>query len=550
MPEWLNDAVFYEIYPQSFYDSNGDGIGDINGIREKIPYIKSLGVNALWINPCYDSPFKDAGYDVRDYKKIAPRYGSNDDMAELFKEAHSAGIRVLLDLVPGHTSEEHEWFRRSSETTKNEYSNRYIWTEHAFDGGFPFNYVAGETERPGAYILNFFKCQPALNYGFGERTSSWQLPPDHPDCIATREAIKDVMRFWLDMGCDGFRVDMADSLVKNDDENKSNTCAVWQDIRQMLDREYPNAAIVSEWDNADQSMNAGFHMDFTLNNGGTGYSTLFRDYINHGEWLTAGCKEGPDADFGAKEGDGEEKRLEILSERDKSFFRKDAGGDISLFLKDYESRLASARGRGYVSLITGNHDTPRLNFLMDDRERRLAFAFILTMPGVPFIYYGDEIGMRYFDGMRSKEGGFHRTGSRTPMQWDETENLGFSTADKSLLYLPVDPASDHVTVASSEDDPDSLLNFVRSLIDLRHSTPDLMASGEYHTVHGEKGDSVYIYRRGSFLIAINTSGREARTLIPETESESLSGNQIFNVGEASLDGSVIVTGPQSFTVFE
>ena len=267
-------------------------------------------------------------------------------------------------------------------------------------------------------------------------------------------------------------------------------------------------------------------------------------------WILHLITAGPDADFGAKEGDGEEKRLEILSERDKSFFRKDAGGDISLFLKDYESRLASARGRGYVSLITGNHDTPRLNFLMDDRERRLAFAFILTMPGVPFIYYGDEIGMRYFDGMRSKEGGFHRTGSRTPMQWDETENLGFSTADKSLLYLPVDPASDHVTVASSEDDPDSLLNFVRSLIDLRHSTPDLMASGEYHTVHGEKGDSVYIYRRGSFLIAINTSGREARTLIPETESESLSGNQIFNVGEASLDGSVIVTGPQSFTVFE
>ena len=149
MKEWLKDAVFYEIYPQSFYDSNGDGIGDIPGIIEKLDYIRSLGCNALWINPCFDSPFKDAGYDVRDYKKVAPRYGTNEDLVRLFGTAHEKGIRVLLDLVPGHTSEEHEWFRQSSQAEPNEYSDRFIWTNSCFTPGDGMPFIGGETERNG-----------------------------------------------------------------------------------------------------------------------------------------------------------------------------------------------------------------------------------------------------------------------------------------------------------------------------------------------------------------------------------------------------------------
>ena len=217
---WLRDAVFYEIYPQSFRDSNGDGIGDLPGITEKLPYVKSLGCNALWINPCFDSPFKDAGYDVRDYKKIAPRYGTNEDMAQLCRRAHALGIRVLLDLVPGHTSEEHEWFRKSGEAEPNEYSGRYIWTDHAFAGGDGMPFIGGEYPRSATYIINFFKCQPALNYGYRERRERWQQSITSPDALATREAMKDVIRFWLNLGCDGFRVDMAESLVKNDGTEK------------------------------------------------------------------------------------------------------------------------------------------------------------------------------------------------------------------------------------------------------------------------------------------------------------------------------------------
>ena len=216
MKQWLKDAVFYEIYPQSFYDTNGDGIGDLQGIIAKLDYIKELGCNALWINPCFDSPFKDAGYDVRDYKKIAPRYGTNEDAAALFKAAHEKGIRVLFDLVPGHTSEEHAWFQESCKPEHNEYSDRFIWTDSCFTAGDGMPFIGGETDRNGTYILNFFKCQPALNYGYGKINQKWQKPTTDPACVGTVEAMKDVMRFWLDMGCDGFRVDMASSIIKND----------------------------------------------------------------------------------------------------------------------------------------------------------------------------------------------------------------------------------------------------------------------------------------------------------------------------------------------
>jgi maltose alpha-D-glucosyltransferase/alpha-amylase len=276
-PKWLDDAVFYEIYPQSFYDANGEGIGDFEGIIQKLDYISSLGCNALWIHPCFDSPFSDAGYDVRDYKKTAPRYGTNNDLMRLFFEARGRGMRVLLDLVPGHTSEEHPWFQKSREAAPNEYWNRYIWTDKWWKKPDNFGFISGVAERDGAYIVNFFKCQPALNYGFLNPSEAWQLPMDHPGCIATKEALKDIMRFWLDLGCDGYRVDMAFSLVKNDDENKTGTSSIWKEIRAMLDAEYPEAAFISEWGKPWLSIPAGFHADFLLPFKSQGFMSLVRN---------------------------------------------------------------------------------------------------------------------------------------------------------------------------------------------------------------------------------------------------------------------------------
>ncbi|WP_026662295.1 alpha-amylase family glycosyl hydrolase [Butyrivibrio proteoclasticus] len=525
MPSWLKDAVFYEIYPQTFRDTNGDGIGDINGIIEKLDYIKDLGCNALWINPCYDSPFKDAGYDVRDYKKVAPRYGTNEDLYRLFLIAHDKGIHVLLDLVPGHTSEEHEWFKESKKAEPNEFSDRYVWTHSWIQGIAGHPYIGGEADRNGCYMLNFFKSQPALNYGFLNRTEDWQLPPDHPACIATREALKDVMRFWLDHGCDGFRVDMADSLVKEDDENKSATGKIWQNIREMLDKDYPEAAIISEWSNPVQSLKNGFHADFYLDHHGNGYNTLIRD------------NETPGGDH--------------------SFLKKDGHGDIMRFLLDYLPKYDATKTDGYISFITCNHDTPRARLTLDYDELKLAWALFLTLPGVPFIYYGDEIGMRYLD-IPTKEGGYTRTGSRTPMQWDNSKNKGFSEADQDKLYLPVDPSEDAPTVEDQAKDPDSLYNTVKALTALRHEYDDLKADSTFSVIYAEKEEFPFVYRRGNLLIAINPSEKRDSTALPAEAFVKTNDNsdkqcelkQIYAIGNSKVDGNTLVTDVQSFAIYK
>ena len=510
--KWLKDAVFYEIYPQSFKDTNGDGIGDFQGIIDKLDYIKSLGCNALWINPCFDSPFKDAGYDVRDYKKAAARYGTNNDLYRLFGEAHKKGIHVLLDLVPGHTSEEHEWFKDSCKAEKNEYSGRYIWTDFCFQGANGLPYIGGESDRSGTYILNFFKCQPALNYGFLNPTEPWQAGIDHPDAVATREAMKDVMRFWLDHGCDGFRVDMAASLVKFDDEKKSGTSAIWRNVREMLEAEYPDAAMVSEWSDPKLALRAGYDMDFYLNHPSGGYASLMRDY----------------------------NMLNLEDKTDNSYFRKDADRDINRFLKEYLDWYEDTKEVGYISMLTCNHDTIRPRWNLDERELKLAYAFVFTMPGVPYLYYGDEIGMRYLN-IPTKEGGYFRTGSRTPMQWDAGKNLGFSDAPADALYLPVDPAEDAPTVEAQEKDPQSLLNTVRALLKLRHEQEDLQADAAFETVCTQK-DKPFVYKRGSLLVAVNPSGSAL-----DTGVDAAGRKVLFAIGDVKADGTLCM-GEQSFAV--
>ncbi len=512
MPKWLNDAVFYEIYPQSFCDSNGDGIGDLNGITGKLDYIRELGCNALWINPCFDSPFKDAGYDVRDYCRVAPRYGTNEDLYRLFAEAHQKGIHVLLDLVPGHTSEEHPWFRESSKAEKNAFSGRYIWTDFWIRGIPNHPYIGGETPRNGTYMLNFFKCQPALNYGWRSPTEPWQSAVDDPDALATRKAIREVMRFWLDHGCDGFRVDMADSLVKEDDADKSCTCAIWREIREMLDRDYPEAALVSEWSNPQQAINgAGFHADFYLDHWGNGYHSLLRQ-----------------TDDGT----------------DRSYFKRDADSNILSFLNDYLPKYEASKDRGFISFLSCNHDTPRLAPRLSERELELAYATLFTLPGVPFLYYGDEIGMRYQENLPSKEGGYTRTGSRTPMQWDRSPNLGFSTASPERLYLPVDASAD-APCASEAKGSSGLYETLRSVLKLRHAEPDLQAGGSFSVLYAEEKDPLFVYQRGTHILAVNPSGQSRSVKLGGLDALLAAG---FRIGTASVEDGLLTLGPQSFVI--
>lgn len=510
MPEWLSDAVFYEIYPPSYQDSDGDGIGDLRGIISRLDYIRDLGFNALWINPFYDSPFRDGGYDVRDHRKVAPRYGTVEDAKDLFRECHARGIKVLLDLVAGHTSDEHPWFRRSSEEQPNEYSDLYIWTDDPFCGVKGHPYIAGAAPRSGCFMVNFFSFQPALNYGWGKVTERWQMEWDDPRCRRAVEEVKKIMRFWLDQGCDGFRCDMADSLVKEDEEfDKIHTSRIWREIRRMLDEEYPEAALASEWSCPRQALkNSGFHMDFLLDNAGSGYRTLLRD------------EDNPDGDH--------------------SYFKKDAGGDIRRFLSEYLEGYRESREYGYISLISGNHDTPRLHRTLTDREISLYYGMMLTMPGVPYMYYGDEIGMRYLP-LPSKEGGYSRTGSRTPMQWSHEKNDGFSTAEKDQLYLPLDESEDAPVVRDQLGKEGSLLEIVRGLVKLRRQSRDLQADAPLEILLAEKGQP-FLYRRGGWILGVNPDGREKRVCLG-----SLKGKEVrYQIGSCRIEGDAVVLGSQSF----
>ena len=505
MAHWLDTAVFYEIYPQSFRDSNADGIGDINGIIEKLDYVKELGCDAIWLNPLFESPFGDAGYEVSDYYTVAPRYGTNDDLARLFREVHSRGMKILLDLVPGHTSVKHKWFTESMKAEKNEYTDRYVWTGSIWEKP-GMSCILGISPRSGVCAVNFFSHQLALNYGFYKPERPWQQPMDAEGPRATLEAMKDVMRFWLGMGCDGFRVDMAGSLVKNDEDGKGNI-SLWQNVRAFLDAEYPEAVLVSEWGEPDKSLLGGFHMDFLLHFGPSHYPDLFRT--------------------------------------DKPYFSAKADGDISEFVNKYKENYAKTDGKGLICIPSGNHDMNRMALTLDETEMKLAFAFLLSMPGAPFIYYGDEIGMRYVKGLTSVEGGYGRTGSRSPMQWDSGINAGFGNSAPDKLYIPLDPDPNRPTVEKSIADENSLYHEVKKLISLRKAHPALESRGKIDLICAKKNAYPLAYTREAesekILVAINPSAKPA-----EFECGLIAKEVLYSFGgKAEADGKKIRIPAQS-----
>ena len=497
MTSWLRDAIFYQVYPQSFFDSNGDGIGDFRGLEQKLSYLQDLGVNAIWMNPCFDSSFFDAGYDVRDYYSVAPRYGTNEDLRQLCESVHERGMHLLLDLVPGHTAIDHPWFLESCKDEQNTSTDRYIWRV----GGPRCQYyqgiagfLSGISERPGMVAFNCFSTQPALNYGFGKVTEPWQFSWDSPEAEQMRLKIQEIMSFWLDLGCDGFRVDMAGSLVK-EDEGRIHTIQLWKKVRSFLEESYPQAVLVSEWGIPAQALEAGFHMDFLLHTGPSHYMDLFR--------------ENP-------------------------YFSRSGRKDLSEFAAYYQEAYAQTNGKGLICIPSGNHDMIRLRETLTPEESKLAFTFLLTIPGCPFLYYGDEIGMRYVHGLKSKEGGYERTGSRTPMQWTGGINAGFSSASPQSLYLPVDPEDDRPTVEAQQADPDSLFRHVQNLISFRKQHTALCGDAGFIFLSDGKGGPLVYTRRSSeevLLIAINPSDAPAAFTVP---SEALPAQILLSYQDTML----------------
>jgi alpha-glucosidase len=502
-PAWLADAVLYQIYPQSFADSNGDGIGDLNGIESKLDYLAWLGVNTVWLNPCFVSPMRDAGYDVADYFEIDPRYGSRDDLAKLVDTAGRHGIRVLLDLVAGHTSDQHPWFVHSANDPSD---HRYIWADRqaAYQSGPSRGFAPSPGSRPGYYLPNFFPEQPALNFGYARMDDDepWRQPVDADGPRQNRQALRDIMDHWLATGVAGFRVDMASSLVK-DDAGKAETAALWRELRGWLDQRHPDAALLSEWAQPQVSVPAGFHGDFFLHFGGQAYRSLFNNGItNDPTWRPRPC-----------------------------FFDPAGAGSVSEFLAEWATAMSVIGHSGHIVLPTANHDYPRpVAGVRDADQVRAVMTFLLTWPTLPAIYYGDEIGMQYLPGLPDREGseirqGHNRAGSRTPMQWDRE--------DPAVTYLPPDPSPIRPNVADAQADPDSLLNLVRDLITLRTTHAELGSRGPLEILNP---GYPFVYRRGPFVIAVNPAYAAVCADIPAPGEQVLGRGAAYEAGALRMDG--------------
>ena len=524
-PDWFADAVLYEVYPQSFADSNGDGIGDLRGVIDHLDHIASLGVDAIWFNPCFASPFVDAGYDVSDYLTVAPRYGSNADMVELVAAAKQRGIRVLLDLVAGHTSIDHEWFQRELHRDgPDPEGDRYIWCDEPPTSGWTDDlpgtpaWVPSPGPRPGWYLKNFYDEQPALNFGWSapDAGQPWRAAPDDPGPRRNRRALREIIDFWLDLGVAGFRIDMAFSLVKDDVDRARGlkaTTDIWREIRDWLDEAHPDAVIVPEGIEPRTEGRLSFHADFFLVIHPQ-HASLFDNHY---------AGEVPFHDLR------------------QPFFDASGGGTTQVFLDGWHRAKRIAPDR-LVMMSTADHDLTRLRCGPRGPEQLgAALTFLLTWGSVPCIYYGDEIGMRYLRGLPNVEGSicvptYNRAGCRTPMQWNDGHNAGFSTADPAALYLPIDPAPDRPTVASQEVDPDSTLHLVRRLTSLRRATPALRARASTRVVHD--GYPFAYVRGGTHLVVVNPR-REPATL---AAAELVDATALLAEGVSIASDAVTISG--------
>lgn len=456
----FKDLIFYEIYPTSFNDSNDDGIGDLKGIELKLDYVKDLGCNAIWLNPFFKSPFFDGGYDVEDFFDVDPKFGSIEDFKSLIKTAHQKGIKVILDLVAGHASIKNREFQKSAEPQRNECSDLFIWNDSVWEWNLNFRLMAGIYQRSGAFMVNFFAHQPAFNYGFNSIDRPWQMSYGDPRTYQAREYMLNVMRFWLGLGADGFRVDMADSLVKSDPE-KEATIKVWKYMFSIIRKEYPNAYFVAEWSNPRQALEAGFDADFVLDH----WDNFFHQMARSNEYT-----------------------------RGTSLFN---GGDkFDNVINDMRYRFEEAnKHNAYLALISGNHDTPRIADSLDVDKLKMFYLFQMAMPGTPFIYYGDELMMKTMP-LDSKDGGYQRTGVRIPMIWDnDKKNRGFSNTDGET-YLPFYDIN-KISVEDAIKDEKSLYHFIKRMIALRKEneglrTSDLAINEENRVITISRGNGLKV----------------------------------------------------------
>lgn len=481
---WWHRGIIYQIYPRSFQDSDGDGIGDLRGIIKRLDYLKWLGVEAIWISPIYPSPMADFGYDISDYQDIHPIFGTIDDFEELLVEVHNREMKLILDLVPNHTSDQHPWFLESKSSRDNPKRNWYIWKDAHGDGSVPNNWrsVFGgsawewDEHTQQYYYHGFLKEQPDLN---------WRNPE-------VQEAMLNVMRFWLDKGVDGFRVDVMWHMIKDEQwrDNPENAdykphMSTYDELLPVYSTDQPEVHDIIRrmrevLDSYEERMMIG-EIYLPIHKLMTYYGA-----DNNGAHLPF--------------------NFQLLSLPWDS-------RQIATAIDEYEGMLPD---EGWPNWILSNHDNPRITSRVGLEQAKVAAVMLLTLRGTPTIYYGDEIGMKDvpipFEEVQDPQGinmpdkNLSRDPARTPMQWDSSPNAGF-TAGKP--WLRMDKLYGRINVESQKNEDHSMLSLYRRLIGLRQKEKSLML-GDYEPVYSDS--QIIVYQRAAegsskFMIILNLSHR-------------------------------------------
>ena len=486
---WWREGVFYQIYPRSYQDSNGDGVGDLKGIIRRLDHLNgtevSLGVDAIWLSPFYPSPMADFGYDVSDYKGVDPIFGSLDDADQLLDEAHRRDIKVIVDLVPNHTSDRHPWFASARSSRADPKRDWYVWADPAKDGGPPNNWRALFGVKRSAWTLDPASGQYYLHH----------FLPEQPDLNwwneEVRLAMDDVLRFWLERGADGFRIDVAHSLVK-DQRLRSNPR-----FRLRGHREPRN------WD-LDEVHEIHRRWRKVLDS--------YPDRMAVGEVFPHGLRR-----LVRYYGNDDELHMPFNFQFLEQPWRAEAFRGV---VERWEGLLPHHAWPDYT---LSNHDRSRAATRFGLHRARAAALMLLTLRGTPFIYYGEEIGMtdvpippaRVVDIAR-------RDPERTPMQWDASPNAGFTTGDP---WLPMASDATRVNVAAQRDDARSLFSFYRRLLRVRKASLALRL-GRYRSLPSARG--VYAFEREAdgerLFVALNFTGSGRYVTLPERSELVLSTN--------------------------
>ncbi|EGO8081336.1 alpha-glucosidase [Enterococcus faecalis] len=522
MEQWWKNAVGYQIYPRSFKDSNGDGIGDLQGIIEKLPYLKELGVDFLWLNPIYTSPNVDNGYDIADYQGIQPEFGTMEDFQELLDQAHQLGLKIILDLVVNHTSDQHPWFVEAKKSLDNPYREYYLWADatpdrmpnewQSFFGGSTWTYDAGTKQ---AYFHVFAKEQPDLN---------WKNPK-------VREEIYAMIRWWLDLGIDGFRLDAISHIQKEpwDFKITTNPWAPFMNVKGIEDYMLDLKAIFAEYDIMTVGEASGVSSKKAV------------EWTNDAGYLNMIFE----LEHNVREGKPGEERLNILG------YKK--------VMARWQKHLGT---EGWNALYVENHDNPRINSILGNETSHSAKAIgtiALLLRGTPFIYQGQEIGMvnypfQQIDELDAKDSHNHyrlliengydakqalkevahwtRDHSRTPMQWTNQEASSFTSGHP---WLAIHPNFKEINVADQETDAQSVLNYYKKLIALRKDNP-VFTDGQFELL-APNHPSVFAFLRktteATALVIVNLSGEKCQFDLPNKllgrKWQQLLGNQDFTV---------------------